>query len=440
MRMSLSFGIEIRSNVFLTAFISTPISFTMLIIKTMKKSSLFFIAALFVLLFTQVVFGQVTMYVDCNYQGQSRTFDVGRYNWNQLILPNDELSSLKVPAGFSVKLYEHGDFAGRSIIVAGDAACLHDQGFGDVMSSFEVSRTIASGGTTVTMYTDCEYQGDSRSFGVGRYNWNQLGLPNDEISSLRVPAGFTIKLYREADFIGESFILTGDISCLAAQNFNDVVSSFEVFNGPISTIRLEDMSEWLCPKAVLRGDREFDGHGPKIKCNVNLRIGDGGSALYADIYFWAKETVHDWSETERRWSKKVYEAPLGKRITQIVSDRASRTQFISPAAGFQFLVPGSDVASTVNSFLDGVGGTITSTLLASYGINPNDFMTFSRLITGAINNGNTVVRVPSVEGTLVKFFHIVGDTGGPDISDDDNCNDDTRIVKLEFNQVQVIMR
>jgi len=53
-------------------------------------------------------------------------------------------------------------------------------------------------------------------------------------------------------------------------------------------------------------------------------------------------------------------------------------------------------------------------------------------VRGTIDNGNTVVQVPSVDGALVKFFHIVGDTGGPDISDDNNCNDDTRIVKIEF--------
>ena len=29
---------------------------------------------------------------------------------------------------------------------------------------------------------------------------------------------------------------------------------------------------------------------------------------------------------------------------------------------------------------------------------------------------------------------------GADISDDDNCNDDTRIVKLEFNPVNVTFR
>jgi Protein of unknown function (DUF3421)/Ricin-type beta-trefoil lectin domain-like len=207
-----------------------------------------------------------------------------------------------------------------------------------------------------------------------------------------------------------------------------------------TSIILNNIDEWLCPSAVLRGDREFDGHGPRVKCEVTLKIGDAGRALYADIYFWAQETTSDWSTTERRWSKKVYDAPYGKTITAINSDKSSRTQFVSPAAGFELLAPGADVATAVNGFLDGVGGTITSAVLASFGIPPGDFQAVARLITGYINNGDTVVKLPALEGTLVRFFHIVGDTGGADISDDDNCNADTRIMKLEFNPVKVTMR
>ena len=63
---------------------------------------------------------------------------------------------------------------------------------------------------------------------------------------------------------------------------------------------------------------------------------------------------------------------------------------------------------------------------------PEDRGVLQMLVKGVIDKGNTVVQVPPVAGTLVKFFHIVGDTGGPDISNDDNGNDDTRIVKIEF--------
>ena len=207
-----------------------------------------------------------------------------------------------------------------------------------------------------------------------------------------------------------------------------------------TTIALNDINESLCPKDLLGGDREFDGHGPKIISKVTLRIGDNGKALYADISLWAQETQHDWSTTERLWSRKVYTAPLGKTIASINSDTYSRTQFISPPGGFQFLAPGADVAKVVKAFTQNEKGLIHAAIFTSLGIPINDFAAYARLITGYSHQDNTVVKMPAIEGTLVRFFHIVGDTGGPDISDDDNCNDDTRIVKLEFNPVQVTLR
>ncbi len=206
------------------------------------------------------------------------------------------------------------------------------------------------------------------------------------------------------------------------------------------TITLDDIDEWLCPNRLTRGDREFDGHGPRIKSEVKLRISNDGTSLWADITFWAQETQQDWSTAEGSWTRKVYDAPYGKRITAIRSDKASRTQFISPPGGFQFLVPGADVAGTVNNFLDGLGGSVSRALFTLHGLNYNDFKGFAKLVTGKVNHGNTAVTVPSVEGTLVKFFTIVGDTGGADISDDDNCNDDTRIVGIRFAPVRVEMR
>ncbi len=207
-----------------------------------------------------------------------------------------------------------------------------------------------------------------------------------------------------------------------------------------STILLNNINEQLCPKDLLGGDREFDGHGPKIISKVTLRIGDNGKALYADISLWAQETQQDWSTTERQWSRKVYTAPLGKSIASINSDTYSRTQFISPPGGFQFLAPGADVAKVVKAFMQDEKGLIHTAIFTSLGIPINDFAAYARLITGYTDGGNTVVKMPAIEGTLVRFFHIVGDTGGADISDDDNCNDDTRLIRLEFNPVQVTFR
>lgn len=206
----------------------------------------------------------------------------------------------------------------------------------------------------------------------------------------------------------------------------------------ISDVKLEDINEWLCPSKLVRGDREFDGHGPKISTEVKLRISRDSATLIADITFSAVETQHDWSTTTGNWSKVVYKAPYGKKITGIVSDKASRTQYVSPPGGFQFLVPGADVSKVLYEFLDHTD--IKSAVLKAFGYGAEEKSALSALVKGSIDNGNTVVRLPAVEGTLVKFFHIVGDTGGPDISHDNNCNDDTRIVKIEFFPARIKFR
>jgi hypothetical protein len=195
-------------------------------------------------------------------------------------------------------------------------------------------------------------------------------------------------------------------------------------------VRIENFEEWLCPSTLLRGDREFNGNGPKVKCEVKIRISSDSTAIMADFYLWAQETKHDWSTAEGRWTKKIYDAPYGVKISKILSATASRTQFISPRAGAQILVPGADVAQAMYTFFDNTD--VKSAVLKAFGYEPEDKSILSKIVKVGIDHGNTIVQVPPVDGTLVKFFHIVGDTGGEDISNDDNCNDDTRIMKIEF--------
>lgn len=193
------------------------------------------------------------------------------------------------------------------------------------------------------------------------------------------------------------------------------------------------------PKSLERGDREFGGHGPKIKSEVKLRLANNGTEIWADITFSAIETVSDFSTTSGKWTRKVYETPYGKKITSIVSDQASRTSFVSPPGGGQFLVPGSDVSGTLNTLFE--GGMISKGVLTAFGI-PTPGQMESAIVAKLIStytSGNTVVKIPPTDGAMVKYFHIVGDTGGDDISNDDNCNDDTRIVKIEFFPVTVVM-
>ncbi|MBS1497522.1 MAG: hypothetical protein JSS85_11675, partial [Bacteroidetes bacterium] len=47
--------------------------------------------------------------------------------------------------------------------------------------------------------------------------------------------------------------------------------------------------------------------------------------------------------------------------------------------------------------------------------------------------------VPFKDDGLVTRWNIVGDTSGPDISDDDNCNDDTQVA-IQLNPMLIKLR
>ena len=59
----------------------------------------------------------VQVFEHANFQGRSQVLPKGRYDdaLKQITIGNDTLSSLQVPKGLVVRLYEHFHFQGRSI-------------------------------------------------------------------------------------------------------------------------------------------------------------------------------------------------------------------------------------------------------------------------------------------------------------------------------------
>lgn len=81
-------------------------------------------------------------YADSNYRGKSISLGVGKYNMNQLgNLGNDKLSSVKVPAGYKVTLYQHDKFGGRALECTEDISFLGGSyRFNDQTSSIIITR------------------------------------------------------------------------------------------------------------------------------------------------------------------------------------------------------------------------------------------------------------------------------------------------------------
>lgn len=78
---------------------------------------------------------KVVVYQHAQYQGDSKALEIGEYSDSQL--QNDSISSLKVPSGLTVTLYEHTRFGGSSKTFTTDTPYVGDD-FNDKASSIVI--------------------------------------------------------------------------------------------------------------------------------------------------------------------------------------------------------------------------------------------------------------------------------------------------------------
>jgi hypothetical protein len=179
----------------------------------------------------------VIFYKHCNYEGQSASKDVGRYNMGEMGMNNDDISSIRIPQGYKVTLHHAADFGGYSMTATSSLPCLVNNimpngvSWNDQISSFIVE-TLEQPREFVTFYKHCNYEGQSASKDVGRYDMGQMGMNNDDISSIRIPQGYKVTIYQHASFGGYSMAFTKSAPCLvnnympSGVSWNDQISSF----------------------------------------------------------------------------------------------------------------------------------------------------------------------------------------------------------------------
>jgi|GEM_PF-2592551 len=83
----------------------------------------------------------------------------------------------------------------------------------------------------ISLYQHCSYTGWNATLSPGNYTMAQLtakGIINNDASSIKIPAGYTVTLYDNDNFTGTSLVLTSDNSCLLGNSFNDKVSSLKI--------------------------------------------------------------------------------------------------------------------------------------------------------------------------------------------------------------------
>lgn len=171
---------------------------------------------------------QVLIYKDKLYSGKVQALYPGSYNVSDLDIGNDALTSLRVPSGWTVKLYKDSNFSGSTKTLTSDVENLEDKSFNDVTSSIVVTGPSE---TFPVVYQHGSYGGNSQTLRPGLYKAADLTVGNDVISSFTVPSGWKVTLYENDNFGGSTFQSTSSVSALGPQGFNDMTSSIRV-EGP----------------------------------------------------------------------------------------------------------------------------------------------------------------------------------------------------------------
>lgn len=168
---------------------------------------------------------QAFFYKDINYGGYASPLPLGVYTTANMVakgIQNNDITSYAIPAGYQVTLFRNDNFQGESITLTGISNWIGGS-WNDSASSLIYSQIGVA-----TFYKDCNYTGAFVTLPAGSYTLSQLqarGIQNDDISSLKVNAGYRVTLYLNDNFGGRTVVKTADDGCLVDDNFNDSTSS-----------------------------------------------------------------------------------------------------------------------------------------------------------------------------------------------------------------------
>jgi hypothetical protein len=184
---------------------------------------------------------KIQVYDQCDYGGASFAFSPGRYNDRGLGIGNDRISSIRIPNGFKVTVYQAKDFQGYSRTFYGDEYCLDGQ-WNDQISSMIVdgpgtnnnnqnnsspSYNYGNNNAGVAVYTASYYKGTHALFNEGRHNLRNAAVSNN-ISSFTLQPGYYIVVYEDFEFKGRSQTFRSSVLNLNILGWNDNIRSLVV--------------------------------------------------------------------------------------------------------------------------------------------------------------------------------------------------------------------
>ena len=180
----------------------------------------------------------ITFYNDCNSRGFSRSLGVGTYTANDLGQLKQNISSFNIYGNLRVRVYTTSDNAsGYYVNFEQGQPCLPGA-YNDKIRSLVIEYKTGnnSGGgnygdnnnSYCTIYTDCNYRGNSFRLAPGNYNGDKLGMFRYAISSIEIPSDLQAKVYLTSeDLMGSYYTIDASSTCLST-TLNDRIASISI--------------------------------------------------------------------------------------------------------------------------------------------------------------------------------------------------------------------
>lgn len=127
---------------------------------------------------------------------------------------------------------------------------------------------------------------------------------------------------REYEIVGDTSGSEAGTRTGAAIRFRPITIDYEEANTGQAIDVVPDPIEYIPPHT--RGDREFDGHGPRIWCNVDVGVRNQRE-IWANVQMTARETRSDWTTAQGTEAFRIY--THDRPIREIVSDQSSSAFF-----------------------------------------------------------------------------------------------------------------
>ena len=174
----------------------------------------------------------VTFYNDCSYRGYSQSFGPGVYSGAQIGQLKLNISSLQIQGNLIVRAYLNNEYnSGVSAVLESSSVCLPSQ-YNDRIGSFTIEyknngNNGNNGGwrprTYATLYSECQYEGNSLRLQPGYYDGSKLGILKFGIQSIELPANLRIRAYLNTENLtGASVPINSSTTCLPGQYINRI--------------------------------------------------------------------------------------------------------------------------------------------------------------------------------------------------------------------------